>query len=100
MSNPYNNSYPAPPSSMPHVVHVPVAAKSVAVAYILWFFLGSLGAHKFYLGQTGWGVAYIGLLILIIPTAGLSLIALGLGVLVDLFLIPSRVQLVNLRNAY
>ncbi len=26
--------------------------KSVAVAYLLWFFLGSLGIHKFYLGET------------------------------------------------
>lgn len=27
---------------------------------ILWcFFLGWLGAHKFYLGQTGWGIVYL-----------------------------------------
>jgi len=27
---------------------------------ILWcFFLGAFGAHKFYLGQTGWGVLYL-----------------------------------------
>jgi len=27
---------------------------------ILWcFFLGWIGAHKFYLGQTGWGIAYL-----------------------------------------
>lgn len=26
---------------------------------ILWcFFLGAFGAHKFYIGQTGWGVLY------------------------------------------
>jgi TM2 domain-containing membrane protein YozV len=29
-------------------------------AAILWcFFLGAFGAHKFYLGQTGWGVVYL-----------------------------------------
>lgn len=27
---------------------------------ILWcFFLGGFGAHKFYLGQTGWGIVYL-----------------------------------------
>lgn len=27
---------------------------------ILWcFFLGAFGAHKFYLGQTGWGILYL-----------------------------------------
>ena len=29
-------------------------------AAILWcFFLGAFGAHKFYLGQTGWGIVYL-----------------------------------------
>lgn len=29
-------------------------------AAILWcFFLGAFGAHKFYLGQTGWGIMYL-----------------------------------------
>lgn len=27
---------------------------------ILWcFFLGAFGAHKFYLGQSGWGIVYL-----------------------------------------
>ena len=26
--------------------------RSVLIAYILWFFLGGLGAHRFYLGAT------------------------------------------------
>lgn len=33
--------------------------KNKLVAALLAFFLGLLGAHKFYLGQTGWGVVYL-----------------------------------------
>jgi TM2 domain-containing membrane protein YozV len=35
-------------------------AMRTKTAAILWcFFLGAFGAHKFYLGQTGWGVMYL-----------------------------------------
>ena len=33
--------------------------KNKLVAALLAFFLGLFGAHKFYLGQTGWGIAYL-----------------------------------------
>jgi len=33
--------------------------KSKLAAALLAFFLGSLGVHKFYLGQIGWGVIYL-----------------------------------------
>ena len=33
--------------------------KSQTVAWLLWFFLGVLGAHKFYLGLKGQGVAML-----------------------------------------
>ena len=29
--------------------------KSIGVSYLLWFFLGGLGAHRFYNGRTGSG---------------------------------------------
>ena len=48
--------------------------KSVGMAYLLWFFLGVLGAHQFYLGRTGRAVSYI-------FTFGW----LGIGLLIDLF---------------
>lgn len=46
--------------------------KSKTTAILLCFFLGGLGAHKFYLGQTGQGVLFL-------LTAGL----LGIGSLVN-----------------
>jgi TM2 domain-containing membrane protein YozV len=33
--------------------------KNRVVAALLAIFLGGLGAHKFYLGRTGWGIAYL-----------------------------------------
>ena len=34
-------------------------AKSRGTAVALAIFLGGIGAHKFYLGRPGWGVAYL-----------------------------------------
>jgi TM2 domain-containing membrane protein YozV len=42
--------------------------KSRMVAALLAFFLGGLGAHKFYLGQTGWGILYLLFCWTFIPT--------------------------------
>lgn len=58
--------------------------KGTWIAYILWFFLGPLGIHKFYLRQTGWGVLYL-------FTGGIFLI----GWIIDLFTIPSQVRTAN-----
>ena len=43
--------------------------KSVGVAYVLWFFFGSLGAHRFYLKQTGTAVAMLIITLISIPLA-------------------------------
>ncbi len=60
--------------------------RSVGVAYILWFFFGILGVHKFYLGKPIIGVLYL-------FTAGL----LFIGWFIDLFTIPGQVQRANER---
>lgn len=60
--------------------------KSTIATYLLWFFFGLLGIHRFYLGHTGWGLVYL-------LTGGL----VGIGWLVDLFLIPAYVLNYNHR---
>ena len=60
--------------------------KSVLITYLLWFFLGFFGVHKFYLGKTWWGVAYL-------LTGGLFVI----GWIIDIFIIPGQVALYNER---
>ena len=71
--------------------------KSVLVAYLLWFFLGWLGIHRFYLGYVVSGlillacwavgsvlsVVYVGFVILAIP---------AIWWVVDLFLIPGMAR--------
>ncbi|SEF15185.1 TM2 domain-containing membrane protein YozV [Rhizobiales bacterium GAS191] len=72
-------------------------AKSVGVAYLLWLFVGGLGAHRFYLGRAGSGLVILILTIagFMTLTVGVGLIflgAMGLWVLIDAFLIPGLVQ--------
>lgn len=72
-------------------------AKSVGAAYLLWFFLGTLGAHRFYLGRTGSGLAQLALLVIGWLTAAIVigfgfLIALGIWWIVDAFLIPGMIS--------
>ena len=58
--------------------------KETWVAYVLWFFLGFLGVHKFYLGKIGWGILYL-------LTCGIF----GIGWFIDLFTLPWQVRRAN-----
>ena len=81
--------------------HYRARAKSVATTYVLWFFLGFWGIHRFYLGQTQLGLLTIGactlLSILAMFTYGLSLIPLAIWWMIELFTLMSTVKLINLR---
>jgi TM2 domain-containing membrane protein YozV len=64
--------------------------KNALIAYLLWFFVGLLGGHNFYLQRTGAAVAQ---LILTITVVGLMISIIW--VLVDAFLIPGWVRKQN-----
>jgi len=72
--------------------------KSTAVSYLLWFFLGGFGGHRFYNGKTGSAVAQLlltifGILLLFAFGLGLLLlIPLWIWWLVDAFLIPGWIR--------
>ncbi len=68
------------------LLNVSAPVKSSGVAYLWWFFLGTLGAHKFYLRRPAMGLLYA-------STVGL----LGVGLLWDLFTIPFQVRQANAR---
>ena len=72
-----------------------VSEKSVATAYLLWFFLGIFSAHRFYLGYSTSGAIQVALLpiswTLIVSgtlAAFLTMAASVVWLLADAFLIP------------
>ncbi len=94
-------------SSYPPVVAVMPAGvtagspREIWIAYLLWFFFGGLGVHRFYLGQTTSAVAMLVLTIVGIFTSiiliGIPLLmAVGVWLLIDIFLIPDLTRQANL----
>jgi TM2 domain-containing membrane protein YozV len=67
-------------------------AKSMGLAYVIWFFLGGAGAHRFYLERTGSGIAMLVLFIIGLASGGALLIFSGIWALIDAFLIPGLIQ--------
>ena len=76
--------------------------RSTGVAYLIWFFLGMAGGHRFYLRRTASAVT---MLILFMASLALMVVAIGfLGLtilvvwaLIDAVLIPGMVQGYNNR---
>jgi hypothetical protein len=62
--------------------------KSKGIAYLLWFFCGLFGAHKFYLGRPFMGVLYL-------CTGGLFTI----GWFFDLFTLGRQVDIANMQDS-
>jgi TM2 domain-containing membrane protein YozV len=61
-----------------------IGQKSTGTTYLLFLLFGLVGFHRFYLGKIGTGVIYL-------FTFGLF----GIGLLYDLFMIPSQVNAYN-----
>ncbi|MEN9223966.1 MAG: TM2 domain-containing protein [Thermostichus sp. HHBFW_bins_43] len=68
----------------------PASSKSIGAAYALWGLglFGACGIHRLYVGKTGTGILWL-------LTFGL----LGIGQLIDLFLIPGMVEDYNFKQA-
>lgn len=95
-----------PSTVVHHVVHPP--SKELTAAYLLLLFLGTLGAHRFYLGRVGTAITMLSLTIfgslasatVIGAIMGLPLLfAVAVWWLIDLFLTPGMVREGNRRAA-
>lgn len=71
--------------------------KSIPAAYLLWFFLGGLGAHRFYLGEKGTAIAQLLLGLLGWLPFFIGWVILGIWLLVDAFLIPGMIERLNMQ---
>jgi TM2 domain-containing membrane protein YozV len=74
--------------------------KSELIAYLLWFFLGGFGAHRFYVGRIH---SAIGMVLLFLISTALTLVLIGyVGIVVwtiwwaiDAFKLPSWIAAYN-----
>ena len=76
--------------------------KSVGLAYVLWFFLGLVGGHRFYAGRAGSGVAMLVITLLsfflmAVVVGFFTLAITGIWALVDAFLIGGWIRDYNNR---
>lgn len=71
--------------------------KSSGICYLLWFFLGGFGAHRFYLGRTRSAIAMLVIsivswILIFVAIGALGFIVIGIWWIVDAFLIPGIVR--------
>jgi TM2 domain-containing membrane protein YozV len=97
---PYAPDYAAPDPSL--LVRYDANKRSAVVAYILWFFLGTLGAHRFYLARYMSGTVLLLLSLISLPLSLILIGHFGFGIVgiwlfIDLFLIPGMTSDYNNR---
>lgn len=59
--------------------------RNMVVAYLLWFFVGIFGAHRYYFGKTKSAIA---MTLIVVLTIGLGSLITGIWAVVDAFLMP------------
>lgn len=59
--------------------------KNAVVAYLLWFFLGFMGGHRYFFGKTGSAIAMTLIFWLLVWLFGLGALITGIWALVDVF---------------
>jgi len=72
--------------------------KSAGVGYLLWFFFGGFGAHRFYLGRHVSAVLQLALGLFGWMPLFIGWMVLGAWWLIDAFLIPGIVRQENLKT--
>jgi TM2 domain-containing membrane protein YozV len=102
MTPPYGQDPRHPSNDAVAMMRYDAAKRSVLIAYLLWFLLGTFGVHRLYLGRVGSGLLMLAifglswvLTFVLIGYAGLLLI--GLWWVVDAFLIPGMTASYNTR---
>ncbi len=65
----------------------PNKAKDKWIAFLLCFFLGGIGAHKFYEGKTGIGALYLILFVSGFFTLSITWFIVGILTLIDLIVL-------------
>lgn len=63
--------------------------KSTVAAYLLWWFTGVIGGHRYYMGKTGSAVA---MTLITVLTFGIGAIVTGIWAFVDVFSISKWLQ--------
>lgn len=58
--------------------------KNTVVAYLLWFFLGTVGGHRYYFGKIGSAIA---MTLITVLTLGFGVIITGIWAIIDVFLL-------------
>jgi TM2 domain-containing membrane protein YozV len=97
-----SNIYGGLMSDLQRQMYFDAMKKSMGVAYLLWFFLGGFGAHRFYLGRTGSATFIVLCTLLSIPlmfifVGFVTIFISAFWVLIDLFLIPGMVDDHNMK---